>query len=39
MLFPDVKIVMIDKKEEELFRTITENKGKVKSPLSFTLFL
>jgi pheromone shutdown protein TraB len=29
MIFPEVKRIMIDQKEEDIFKTIMENKGKV----------
>jgi hypothetical protein len=29
MIFPDLKRILIDKKEEELFKQIIENRGKV----------
>jgi hypothetical protein len=29
IIFPDVKKVLIDSKEEDLYRLIQENKGKV----------
>jgi competence protein ComGF len=31
LLFPEVKRIMIDKKDEDIFKTIMENKGKVKT--------
>ena len=29
LLFPDVKRIMIDKKDEDIFKEIIEHKGKV----------
>jgi len=31
LLFPEVKRIMIDKKDEDIFKQIIENKGKVRN--------
>jgi hypothetical protein len=36
-VFPDVKRLLIEKKEEEMFKQIMENKGKVKNKIFYII--